>query len=429
MKCDRCGFENYDEAYACRSCGAKLSKSKRNTNSYTSPQSDFSFNSQQRDNYQYQNNQQHDNYQYHTNRYHDNYQYQNDKSQYDNYHRQTNQQYHAQQTPHDSGMQDFSDIPADGRVHTRHFTHTDANGNRTEKVVYATRRKVSSPFETPRSDSEVYQMFQNAKRTAENQQYNTTYSNYSPYSNNSAYSNNTSYSTSYNQPHSPSRYKTRYKNKNSMHKLVTVVAVIFMLSITALIAYSLWSTIEESSDLSDYPPPKQSYSSTEPNSLDHSLEYSSKRLQVVDTIDQSLCVEVAIPDTYKTKTEPSDRSTAKIQKYSDSYDPELLVDASISIISDDTRTNIDIMKELYKNNGLQEFSEETVEVDLGTLTIFSVFVNDEVFYFGFIDLDDEHCLRISTSCTEGNSEYKNESKELLLLLAETAKFSEFNKDY
>lgn len=140
MECERCHAENYDEAYYCKNCGAKLDKPRNST--HTTQRSNFPYDYQQQpDNSRYQNNhqQQSDNYnypnnyqqQYDNSRYQNNYQQQYDNSRYQNNYQQQpdNYQYQNNQQHHNA----YNNIPNNTQSHT-------------EKTVYVFKEKSSPNF-------------------------------------------------------------------------------------------------------------------------------------------------------------------------------------------------------------------------------------------------------------------------------------------
>lgn len=144
MECDRCHFENYDEAYSCRRCGAKLRKNKKSdVDDFTSPRNNYSYDNynQQRD-YSYQNNNQQRDYsnQNSYNQQYGNYGYQNNYAQQqNNYNQQHNFNFNNQNSNFASSrnnqpdMDMLKDIPADGKIHRIVDNKTEYLGN---KVVH-----------------------------------------------------------------------------------------------------------------------------------------------------------------------------------------------------------------------------------------------------------------------------------------------------
>lgn len=466
MECDRCHFENYDEAYSCRRCGAKLKKHKNSGfddftsqfkdngyDNYNRQQGNFnyhnSYNQQQggngyqnnynqpQDSYNYQNNynqtQSEYNNQSNYNQYQNNYNSQNNYNQTQgNYNNQSNysqQTNYTQQNSFNGNNQnsrfnsiyndpDFieqiKDIPDDGKIHRlKEDKKTEYHDNcvvHTKTTTFVTRKKVSphsaNSFGKNNQDSELHRMYEAMKRNADyQQQYNPSYG-----SDNNSY-NNFSYNPDFNS------YNNKInKSNNKLIQLLVVIAI--MLIAFIILPFILVETFDSSTPFIEQPTEKATVTSSELDSF--SLKPSDDKCIIFDSTDSDLSVDFSIPEGYSSNMHVR-KDNVMVSRYDRDINAEdPIAEASVSIIEDNTELNLSFYKNFYEDSGLQIISEETTETSIGTMHYITTLVNGDEFYLGFIDLGHSRCLSISTSHLADCPEYNYEAKELMLLIAHTA---------
>lgn len=432
MECERCHAENYDEAYYCRNCGAKLDKPRNYK--HTTQQTNFPYDYQQQpDNHGYQNNyqQQPDNH-----GYQNNYQQQPDNNyqQYNTYDNIPNSnQSHTEKTvyvfkekmspgfgisgifggskkkAHEQKIKQILDeamsaeqnnttsynssTSTNGGIHKEHSTHTSYIGGariHTNKTVYT----APMPPSGNEQDSEIYQMYQKAKEILDNpQQYNQQY--------NSSYNNSSQYPP-YNSSYKKSS-NTRIVSKGKLH-LVTFTFIFFIILLSAFIVWC---------NFSDF-----SFRSSEViNSIvqsTHKREYLN--YSIPSPGESYVTVNFSAPDDYTySSTLKEDESRIEFEKFDlngDSYGT-----ATVEIYESTIEDDLDDM--FYYNYHI--VSEGTTQNNSGEMRMITLsnYNYQQDRYIAYMDLGNNQLLKISSYNYNKSDSFDQEIKEIITKIAES----------
>ena len=415
MKCDRCGFENYDEAYACRSCGAKPNKSRRKANTVQSDNYPYGSPAQkQPNNFEYQHS------------------YQQRNTQQNSAFSQAQQQGYA--NSRSTANNPYRDYPQHPSNTGQHYNPADTYAGTYQappQQQYQPEQNDQYQYNN-QSDNQYNNSYADTQQTdttganttyQQNHSYSEPFSDtaehYNNYNFNSDYSN---YNNSYNNPNTEkqsffetvkttaqnqARHEAQFKADIPIGRLVAIIALTSVLIMSLTVALAIWYGTEHSPKGYVYTGAVNTTASTEPTEPEYQPQTISANWVTPVTVEF-----LAPTNYYYGSTTGSDVSIVTLHNYDEAVDG---ITIDISVERSDGSIDDAISKRTSNDYSIS--SEETLKANLGDITLVTMAKNEKTYYSAYLDLGNGQHLEIYSTLIEKGNEDK--AKDLIIKIAKS----------